>query len=260
MLTGLRAPSLVVCCILAALRAASQTDNPMPVRFPEGSLHGFLALRATDGRILAAGDLTQVIHGDRVTSHLVFHFKDGSIDDERATFSQYKNFHLISDRHIQRGPAFRTPTDLSVNALSGQVTVRYHDKGKVRLEREHLDLPPDLANGVILDVIKNLPDTAAETKLSYLVATPKPKLIKLSVTTGADEPFFVAGRRHLATHFIVKIELGGLAGLIAPFIGKEPADVNVWIAKGEAPAFVKLEGPLYLGGPVWRVEMISPVW
>ena len=232
----------------------------MPVRFPEGSLHGFLVLRATDGKILAAGDLTQVVRGNRVVTHLVFRFKDGSLDDERATFSQNKSFRLISDRHIQRGPAFHMAIDLSVNAVSGQVTVRYRDKTKLKVEREHFDLPSDLANGVILDAIKNLPETVKETKLSYLVATPKPRLVKLSVSTAPDETFSVAGWRHVAAHFIVKVELGGLAGLIAPFIGKEPADVNVWISEGEAPAFVKLEGPLYVGGPAWRVEMMSPVW
>jgi hypothetical protein len=32
------------------------------------------------------------------------------------------------------------------------------------------------------------------------------------------------------------------------------------ILGGEAPAFVKSEGPLYLGGPTWRIELASSVW
>lgn len=35
---------------------------------------------------------------------------------------------------------------------------------------------------------------------------------------------------------------------------------RVWILEGEAPAFVKSEGPLYLGGPIWRIELTNPVW
>jgi hypothetical protein len=31
-------------------------------------------------------------------------------------------------------------------------------------------------------------------------------------------------------------------------------------SSGEAPAFVKSEQPFYLGGPVWRIELVSPVW
>jgi hypothetical protein len=37
-------------------------------------------------------------------------------------------------------------------------------------------------------------------------------------------------------------------------------NTHVWILGGEAPAFVKLEGPLYFGGPIWRIELASPVW
>jgi hypothetical protein len=48
--------------------------------------------------------------------------------------------------------------------------------------------------------------------------------------------------------------------MIAPLVGKQPADTDVWVAGGEAPAFVKSEGPLYLGGPIWSIEMTSPVW
>ena len=57
-----------------------------------------------------------------------------------------------------------------------------------------------------------------------------------------------------------KVEIGGVAGLLAPLAGKQPQDTHVWILGGDAPAFVKLEGPLYLGGPIWRIELTSPLW
>ena len=65
------------------LRAA----EPIGVRYLEGSVHGFLALRTMEGKLLAQGDLVQVVKGDRVTSQLVFHFKDGSVDSDTAVFS-----------------------------------------------------------------------------------------------------------------------------------------------------------------------------
>jgi len=52
----------------------------------------------------------------------------------------------------------------------------------------------------------------------------------------------------------------GVAGVVAPIVRKQPPDIHVWILGGEAPAFVKSEGPLYLGGPIWRIELVSPVW
>jgi hypothetical protein len=40
----------------------------------------------------------------------------------------------------------------------------------------------------------------------------------------------------------------------------EPADTHVWIGTGSVPAFIRSEGSLYLGGPVLRTELVSPVW
>ncbi|MDT7812613.1 MAG: hypothetical protein QOJ42_2529, partial [Acidobacteriaceae bacterium] len=90
------------------------------MRHMEGTVHGFLVLRSTEGRVLAVGDLFQVVHRDRVTSRLLFRFKDGSVDDETAVFSQRANFQLITDHHIQKGPSFPQPMDLSIDVPSGQ--------------------------------------------------------------------------------------------------------------------------------------------
>ena len=51
-----------------------------------------------------------------------------------------------------------------------------------------------------------------------------------------------------------------IAGFVAPLVGKQPPDSHVWILEGEAPAFVKSEQPLYNGGPLWRIELVSPTW
>jgi hypothetical protein len=66
--------------------------------------------------------------------------------------------------------------------------------------------------------------------------------------------------RHKATRFVVKLELGGITGIIAPMIGKQPANADVWVVQGGAPAFVRSEEPLFLGGPIWKLKMISPLW
>lgn len=62
--------------------------DPVPVRHPQGSSHGFLALRTLDGKSIAIGDATQIVQGDRVTSRVIFRFRDGSIDDDITVFSQ----------------------------------------------------------------------------------------------------------------------------------------------------------------------------
>ena len=251
--------ALLVVTVCALQRVASA--EPIPVRYMEGTEHGFLVLRTKEGRILAVGDLFQVVRGDRVTSRLLFRFRDGSVDDETAVFSQRGHFQLMTDHHIQKGPAFPHPMELSVDVRRNQVTVRSAGKdGKDELTTDHLDLPPDLSNGMILSLMKSIRPDTPETKVSMVVAAPKPRLVKLAISPRGEEPFSLAGSARKAMHYAVKIELGGLAGVIAPMIGKEPPDIHIWILGGVAPAFVKEEGPLYENGPIWNIQLTSPVW
>ncbi len=62
------------------------TAEPVPVRHIEETIHGFLALRTKEGRVLAVGDLFQVVRGDRLTSRLLFRFKDGSVGERNRLF------------------------------------------------------------------------------------------------------------------------------------------------------------------------------
>jgi hypothetical protein len=234
---------------------------PIAVRHTEGLVHGFLTLRTQAGELLADGDLIQVAHGDRVTSRLVFHFKDGSVHDETAVFSQRSNFRLLNNHLIQKGPAFQHPMEVTIDALTGQVTVHTtDDDGKEKVMTEHLRLPPDVSNGLVLTLMKNIPSDVKETKVSMVAASPKPRLVKLAITPQGEEPFSFGGSSRKAEHYLVKVEIGGAAGVIAPLLGKQPPEVHVWILGGTAPAFVKSEGPLYYGGPIWRIELTSPVW
>jgi hypothetical protein len=121
-------------------------------------------------------------------------------------------------------------------------------------------VPPDLANGMILSLLKNIRPETPETKVSMIVATPKPRLVKLTISPQGEEPFSLVGSPRKATHFVIKIELGGVTGLVAPLLGKKPPDIHVWILGGMAPAFVKEEGPFYEGGPIWSIQLTSPVW
>jgi hypothetical protein len=241
--------------------AADQNGEPLQVRFSEGLVHGFLTLSTLDGKTLADGDLMQTADGDRVTSKLVFRFKDGSSRSEVTVFSQSHNFLLISDHVVEKGPAFKNPSDTSIDVSTGEVTVRYHDKdGNEKVESEHLDLSRTLANGLIFTLLKNIKPDVSQTALSMVVTTPKPRLVKLVVTPQGEDSLSIGSSRRKATHYVVKMEIGGVAGLVAPLVGKQPPDTEVWILGGETPAFVKFEGPMYAEGPIWRIELTSPTW
>jgi hypothetical protein len=196
-----------------------------------------------------------------VTIRLVFHFKDGSIQDETAVFTQSGRFRLLTDHVIQRGPTFPHPMEVSIDAVGGRVSVRYleHD-GKEKTVEKQMSLPEDLANGIVLTLLKNIALDTGSIKVSMVVATPKPRLVKLVITPAGEVSFSAGGAPYKAVRFNVKVELGGLLGLIAPVLGKQPHDTSVWVIGGEAPGFVRSEGPMYEGGPLWRIELASPIW
>jgi len=238
-----------------------EVAGQVPVRYTEGLVHGFLVLNTPEGETLAHGDLSQTAHGGNVTSRLTFHFKDGSQREETAVFSQQRYFHLLRYHLTQKGPAFEHPQQLSIDVPAGKVEVRSIDgDGKEKVITENMKLPPDLANGLIFILLKNIPPDSAETKASMIVTTPKPRLVKLAISAEGEDAFQVGTEKHKATHYVVKIELGGITGVVAPVIGKQPPDIHAWILQGEAPAFVKSRGPLYANGPIWQIELESPVW
>ena len=235
--------------------------DPMPVRYVQGSFHGFLELRSEAGSVVASGDSLQFVQGDRITTETIFHFKDGSIDDETTVYTQHRTFHLISDRHIQKGPSFPHPMDVLIDARSGEVTMRSTDKdGKEEVKTEHMNLPPDLANGLIPLVVENMRLEAQGMTVSMVVMTPKPRLVKLVISNLGEENCSVVGVGRKASHYEIKIDLGGVAGVVAPLIGKAPPNIQVWVIRGKAPTFAREQGPMYAEGPMMTIQLASPVW
>src|SRR6202522_2935848 len=232
------------------------SQSPVAVQYTEGVVRGFLVLSTLDGKALAEGDVTQFARGDRVTSHTVLRFKDGSVNEETVVFSQRRTFRLISDHQVQKGPAFKQPMDVSVDGLTGQVIVRYTDDGgKEKTVTERLKLPADVSNGMVLTLLKNIRPDIPLTTLSMVAAAPKPRLVKLLISSEGEESFSAGGFARKATRYVVKVDIGGIAGVVAPIVGKQPLDTHIWILGGDAPSFVKLEGPLYPGAPIWRIEL-----
>jgi len=222
--------------ILLCGSASMPLAEPVAAHHLEGTVHGYLMLKAGDGRVLAVGDLVEIVRGDRVTAHTVFHFKDGSLDDETTLFSQRGTFHLISDHHIQKGPFFPHPVDLSIDTNSGEVTSKSTGKdGKEEVRTDHMKLPPDLYNGMIFPVTKNLRPSGAEETVAMVVATPKPRLIKLAISAKGEENFSLAGFERKAQHYEIRIELGGVAGAVAPLVGKQPANTPIVRIEQTAP-------------------------
>ena len=136
--------------------------------------------------------------------------------------------------------------------------MRSGEKGKEKLTEKHLDLPPDVSNGLLFILVKNLNPSAPETTVSYVTASSKPRMVKMNISPAAEKTVKVGLLTTKAQYYVVKTKIEGVAGVIAPLAGKQVPDIHIWIAKSEAPTFLEFEGPLSEDSPVWRIELAAP--
>ena len=242
--------------VLILLEAAIAAAAPVAVRFAEKVTHGFLVLRTERGDTLAHGELLQTVGTDRVDSRLVFRFKDGSLYDETATFSQRRVFRLLTYRLVQRGPAFPEPSEVAFSRETGRYTARV---GNDKPVEGTLTLPEDLHNGITGVLLKNLP--RGTTATGRLVAfTPKPQMLETTLREEGEDRYFVGDHSGTATRYLVKLEIRGVKGIVADILGKTPPENRYWFTKGAARGFLKFEGAMFLKGPTWRIELGAPRW
>jgi hypothetical protein len=124
--------------------------------------------------------MTQVVEAGRVTSHLIFRFKDDSVYDDTTIFTQRDAFRLLSDHLVQRGPSFKQDMETFIEASSGQITVRYKEKdGKEKVLKEQHELPSDVANGLLFTLVKHIHPKVPRTTVSMVATTPKPRMVNL---------------------------------------------------------------------------------
>ena len=250
--------------LLTAVASLTLPAETRPVQQFESAYHGFLVLRDQSGATVGSGEVIQAPHKGHMSVRLVFRFKDGSVDDETTEYTQNQTFHLIADRHIQRGPFFPHPIDASIDVPSQHVKTVQLDKGPESVSEEHVDLPADLSNGIVLTLIKNFQsqhqETGQETKLSYMAFSPKSRIVKLAISNAGRQSFRIAGHSYAAVHYLIKVDLGGVAGVIAPLVGKQPSDIDVWTSAGKIPAIVRVDSALYQGGPIVSIQLASPTW
>jgi hypothetical protein len=224
------------------------------VLHPQGSAHGFVEVVDVQGKRLATGDLLQRAHGSTVSSELVLHFLDGSLDDETTVFSQRGVFRFISDHHVQRGPSFPTATDVTIDAPHELVTALDADGGK---KETHFAMPADLYNGMATTLLMNLPPNPGPTTIAVILGAAHPRLAHLDIKRAGKVAFLLGGVSREGTDFDVHIDLGGVVSVVAPVIGKQPDDYHVLIVDGPDPAFIRMQGQLFEGAPVWQIRQIS---
>ena len=247
--------ALVSLLLVSLLGVNALGAAPVRVRFPEASMRGFLAIRTLPGALIGHGELQQKMRGNEIDSRLSLHFKDGSVHDETTTHTQGGVLRLESYALTQRGPSF-PGAEIAFDRKSGRYRAKTRERAGSPEESAsgEFEMPADLYNGMALLLLKNM--APGELTTGQLAAfTPKPRLLRMELRREGEDRVTFAGDPKQATRFLVDLEVGGVTGVVASLIGKNPPDLRYWLVLGGTPAFVRFEGPMFLNGPVWRVEM-----
>jgi hypothetical protein len=229
--------------------------EPIPVHYVQGTMRGFLTIRSESRAVIGYAEVSQSVSAERVTMRTTLHFRDGSLDDETVIFTQHDVFRLVSDHHIQRGSFFKQSIDALIES-SGQVTIRTTAAdGKVTQESSHIDLPADISNGFVGTCIESLPHGAG-AMLGMILPIGKGRLIKLNIVPDGIGSFTASvGASRTASLYRIKLELGGIVGVIAPMVGKQPSDTILWVLEGDAPVIVREDTQLADGAPIISLEL-----
>lgn len=241
---------------LTIMMSAAAQARQIPVKHLQLARHEFMVARSETENIVAHVEFIEEVHGDEVTMRLAYHFLDGSIDDETTTYRQQGTFQLGRNHHIQNGPFFAKPVDFAVDAATGAATTRTVDKnGKVHVETEHIDLPNDLANGLVGTLLLNVQPDTPPFRVGILAPVFGGRLIRILISPEGEQPFHKSGQTLKASVFRIHPELGGVLGMLATLLGLQPKDVMVWVLEGETPAVMRVVGQLGGSGPVLSSEL-----
>lgn len=226
------------------------------VRTPAGSAHYSLTLYSQQGTLLARGEVIRTILGKDVEKRMVIHFNDGSLYDEKVSFSQ-QGFYIMQHYNLVRsGPTFPDGYNIQIDRASGKYSldITPHKGGQKKSLGGKLNWPDDLYEGMIPEIVTDLAKGQSET-IHYAVFTPSPKLIKLEILPQDSEKVQIGGKEEETIKYELKAKLGGVTRFLAKVAGRKVPPFHAWVANGSAPLLVRFEGELYYNGPVWRLDL-----
>src|SRR3981189_2644460 len=135
------------------------------------------------GKLIADGELTQKLEGNRLVVHSVWRFKDGrvAIEDDRLRLEP--ELAQASFRWVERrGKA--NLRRIEVDFRTGKATVTHFNQGKPETWTEKLDLPAGKAfTGystalAVAQLRDGLQDKDARRELTFVAFTPKPRTVR----------------------------------------------------------------------------------
>lgn len=193
----------------------------------------------TTGRVIADGELTQELAGDRLHVRIRWAFADGREAEERDEFKvdetlAQTSFSWVETRKDSLLRRFQVDL-VSGNALA----ITRNAKGEPEREESKLQLPAGRAftgYGTALAVSELALSPGEKRGITFVAFTPKPRDITLEVTRSGTERFAVAGRTMLTDLYTLHP--------VVPFpasIFVSARDAHLWFTHAPPPALVRAE-------------------
>ena len=217
-------------------------------------------VRMTDpqGHLLAKGTLNQERAGDKLNVKLEFHFPDGKVSSEAATFT-------VEPRVVQHSWTFEEHTaqkqlrQFYVNFDSGSARgMKLKDDGKVETwTNDFKNDPGQMFSGVgfVYALLPRISE-ASQKQLDFHAQgfIPRPVGASVSVKSEGQETMHQGDKAVPTIRFNVHPELNAIARMVA-----KPKDYRLWFTTGQEPKWVMSEGPVVEpGDPIIRVIVDKP--
>ncbi len=223
---------------VALLLAAVAAAGPIPLRWPQGSLHGFPSMSDGSGNVVADGELTQELHGQRLEVRIRWSFRDGRVAVETDTFHAGRD--LVQERFSwaeeRAGEELRSFT---ADFERGRATSAVRRGARVEREQAHLDLPRGRSfagYGTALAVAQLGLAAGGTAEITFVAFTPKPHAVTLRVSQDREERIPAAGRSIPCDRFTLHPEIPFPANVFV-----HARDAHLWLTRRAPPALLRAE-------------------
>lgn len=230
---------LVLLALATGNLAAAAEDGPVTVRHAVGALHGFPSMSDAAGRVIADGELTQELTGERLSVTARWVFADGHRAEEHDAFAVGRE--LVQESYswteTLKGEELRR---LEVDLRTGKaVAVTRGEGGERKRETAQLELTRGRSfagYGVALAASELSLKAGGKAELTLVAFTPKPRTVTLEVRREGEERIAVAGRPIRCDRYTLH---PAIPALLKPFVGAK--DAHLWLTHAAPPALVRAE-------------------
>ncbi len=213
--------------------------QPVAVRHALGTLHGFPSMSDSSGRVIADGELTQELVGERLVVHARWAFADGRKAEEEDEFRVARNVaqERFSWTETKGGEELRRfAVDFSTGKASA---VTRDEKKEVKREEAQLELPEgrSFAGYGAAMAVSQIPfEAGTDTEITFVAFTPKPRAVQLEVRRDSEERIAVAGRSILCDRYTLHPKI---PFPVSVFAGAK--DAHLWLTHAGPTTLVRAE-------------------